>query len=134
MIAPHMDLVGRQAELIERVANANPRTVVVLQTGSPVTMPWLDKVAGVIQAWYPGQECGNAIADVLFGDVNPSGGSRKPSRCGWKTTRHTSTIQVRTGGFATVKASSSGTATTRRKKYAPLFPLRLRSVVYHLPL
>jgi beta-glucosidase len=70
---PHMDLVGRQAELIERVANANPRTVVVLQTGSPVTMPWLDKVAGVIQAWYPGQECGNAIADVLFGDVNPSG-------------------------------------------------------------
>ncbi|MGQ9549345.1 MAG: beta-glucosidase [Roseiflexus sp.] len=70
---PHMDLVGRQVELIECVANANPRTVVVLQTGSPVTMPWLEQVAGVIQAWYPGQECGNAIADVLFGDVNPSG-------------------------------------------------------------
>ena len=45
----------------------------ILQTGSPITMPWLDKVAGVIQAWYPGQECGNAIADVLFGSVNPSG-------------------------------------------------------------
>jgi beta-glucosidase len=70
---PHMDLVGRQNELIERVAAANPRTVVVLQTGGPVTMPWLGKVAAVIQAWYPGQECGNAIADVLFGEVNPSG-------------------------------------------------------------
>ncbi len=70
---PHMDLVGRQNELIERVAAANPRTIVVLQTGSPVTMPWLGKVAAVVQAWYPGQECGHAIADVLFGDVNPSG-------------------------------------------------------------
>ncbi|GIV99844.1 glycoside hydrolase family 3 protein [Roseiflexus sp.] len=70
---PHMDLVGRQDELVERVAAANPRTIVVLQTGSPVTMPWLDRVAAVLQAWYPGQECGNAIADVLFGDVNPSG-------------------------------------------------------------
>lgn len=70
---PDMELVGRQVELVEQVAAANPRTIVVLQTGSPVTMPWLDKVAGVLQAWYPGQECGNAIADVLFGVVNPSG-------------------------------------------------------------
>ena len=70
---PDMELVGKQVTLIERVAAANPKTVVVLQTGSPVTMPWLDKVAGVLQAWYPGQECGNAIADVLFGAVNPSG-------------------------------------------------------------
>jgi beta-glucosidase len=70
---PHMDLVGRQNELIARVAAANPRTVVVLQTGGPVTMPWLEQVAGLMQAWYPGQECGNAIADVLFGEVNPSG-------------------------------------------------------------
>ncbi len=68
-----IDLVGRQVELIEQVAAANPNTVVVLQTGSPVTMPWLDKVAALVQAWYPGQECGNAIADVLFGDVPPSG-------------------------------------------------------------
>jgi beta-glucosidase len=70
---PHMDLPGRQNEMIERVAAANPKTVVVLQSGAPVTMPWLEKVAGVIEAWYPGQECGNAIADVLFGAVNPSG-------------------------------------------------------------
>lgn len=70
---PHMDLVGDQDALIERVAAANPNTVVVLNTGSPVTMPWLDKVAAVVQTWFPGQECGNAIADVLFGTANPSG-------------------------------------------------------------
>jgi beta-glucosidase len=68
-----LELPGEQAALIERVAAANPNTVVVLQTGSPITMPWLEKVAGVIQAWFPGQECGNAMADVLFGAVNPSG-------------------------------------------------------------
>ncbi len=68
-----MELPGRQAELVERVAAANPNTIVVLQTGAPVTMGWLDKVPAVLEAWFPGQECGNAIADVLFGDVNPSG-------------------------------------------------------------
>src|SRR5213076_2300215 len=70
---PDMALPGKQDELVEQVAAANPRTIVVLNTGSPITMPWLDKVAAVVQAWYPGQECGNAIADVLFGDTNPSG-------------------------------------------------------------
>ncbi len=68
-----LELPGQQTALIERVAAANPNTVVVLQTGSPIVMPWLGKVAGVIQAWFPGQECGNAMADVLFGAVNPSG-------------------------------------------------------------
>lgn len=68
-----MELPGDQVELIEKVAAANPNTIVVLNTGSPVPMDWLDKVAAVVQAWYPGQEAGNAIADVLFGDVNPSG-------------------------------------------------------------
>jgi beta-glucosidase len=66
-------LPGAQDALIEAVAAANPRTVVVLNTGSPVAMPWLDRVGAVVQAWFPGQESGNAIADVLFGDVNPSG-------------------------------------------------------------
>src|SRR6266566_4353673 len=70
---PDIDLVGRQNELIERVAATNKNTVVVLNTGSPIAMPWLDQVAAVVQAWFPGQECGNAIADVLFGDTNPSG-------------------------------------------------------------
>jgi beta-glucosidase len=69
----NIDLVGQQNELIARVAAANKRTIVVLNTGSPIAMPWLEQVAAVVQAWFPGQECGNAIADVLFGDVNPSG-------------------------------------------------------------
>jgi beta-glucosidase len=69
----HMDLAGDQNELVGRVAAANANTVVVLQTGGPVTMPWLDDVAAVLQAWYPGQECGNSITDVLSGDVSPSG-------------------------------------------------------------
>jgi beta-glucosidase len=69
----NIDLTGPQDELIRRVAAANPRTVVVLQSGGPLRMPWLGEVAAVLEAWYPGQECGNAIADVLFGAVNPSG-------------------------------------------------------------
>jgi beta-glucosidase len=73
MDRPDMDLPGRQDELVRRIAEANPNTIVVLQSGGPLTLPWIDEVAAVLQAWYPGQECGNAIADVLFGVVNPSG-------------------------------------------------------------
>ena len=70
---PNMDLPGQQDALVEQVAAANARTIVVLGTCSPISMPWIEKVAAVVQAWYPGQECGNAIADVLFGDTNPCG-------------------------------------------------------------
>jgi beta-glucosidase len=69
----HITLPGDQNQLIEAVAKANSNTIVVLNTGAPVTMPWVKQVAGIIEAWYPGQEDGNAIASVLFGDVNPSG-------------------------------------------------------------
>ncbi len=62
-----------QNQLIEKVAAANPNTVVVLDTGGPVLMPWLGKVKGVIEAWYPGQQDGNALAALLFGDTDPSG-------------------------------------------------------------
>ncbi len=58
---------GSQDRLVEAVVKANPRTVVVNQSGSPVTMPWADKVPAILQAWYQGQEAGNALADVLFG-------------------------------------------------------------------
>ncbi len=70
---PDITLPGRQDELVKRVAEANRKTIVVLQTGGPVEMPWLDDVAGVIEAWYPGQECGHTIADVLFGAAEPGG-------------------------------------------------------------
>ena len=66
-------LPGDQNRLIEAIAQANPRTLVVLHTSNPVSMPWLDKVAAVIEAWYPGEEAGSSLAAVLFGDVNPSG-------------------------------------------------------------
>ncbi|HVV24075.1 MAG TPA: glycoside hydrolase family 3 C-terminal domain-containing protein, partial [Pseudonocardiaceae bacterium] len=68
-----IDLPRNQNALISAVAAANPNTIVVLNTGSAVTMPWLSSVAGVLESWYPGQEDGNAIAALLFGDVNPSG-------------------------------------------------------------
>lgn len=68
-----IDLPGEQNRLIAAVAAANPRTIVVLNTGSAVTMPWLDSVQAVLEAWYPGQEDGDAIAALLFGDANPSG-------------------------------------------------------------
>ncbi|MBS1164849.1 MAG: glycosyl hydrolase [Proteobacteria bacterium] len=70
---PSIELPGRQDELIAAVAAANANTIVVLQTGGPVAMPWLDKVRAVIEAWYPGQEAGNAIADVLTGAAEPGG-------------------------------------------------------------
>jgi beta-glucosidase len=66
-------LPGRQAELVARVAAANPRTVVVVNAGAPVDLGWLERVPAAVQLWYAGQESGNALADVLVGDVNPSG-------------------------------------------------------------
>lgn len=68
-----IDLTSAQNQLITSVAAANPNTVVVLNTGSAVTMPWVNSVSAVLENWYPGQEDGNAIAALLFGDVNPSG-------------------------------------------------------------
>lgn len=70
---PDLSLPGGQDELIAAVAAANPHTIVVLETGGPVLMPWLNKAAAVVEAWYPGARGGEAIADVLFGRVNPSG-------------------------------------------------------------
>jgi beta-glucosidase len=70
---PDLELPGKQDELISTAAAANPKTIVVLNTGGPVLMPWVDHVRGIIEAWYPGQEDGNAIAAILFGDVNPAG-------------------------------------------------------------
>jgi beta-glucosidase len=68
-----LPLPGDQDTMIQAVARANPRTVVVLHNSNPVSMPWLDQVAAVVEAFYPGQEAGSSIARLLFGDVNPSG-------------------------------------------------------------
>ncbi|MGA8109776.1 MAG: glycoside hydrolase family 3 C-terminal domain-containing protein [Acidobacteriaceae bacterium] len=68
-----IELPAADNAMIQAVAAANPRTIVVLKSGSALLMPWIDSVAAVLEAWYPGEEDGNAVADVLFGDVNPSG-------------------------------------------------------------
>jgi beta-glucosidase len=70
---PNLSLPGTQDDLVSAVAAANPKTIVVSKTGGPILMPWLSKVPAVLQAWYPGEEDGNAVADVLFGAFNPSG-------------------------------------------------------------
>jgi beta-glucosidase len=70
---PDLSLPDGQDALISAVAAANPNTIVVLQTGGPVRMPWKDEVRAIVEAWYPGARGGEAIADVLFGKVNPSG-------------------------------------------------------------
>ena len=70
---PDLSLPDGQDGLIAAVAAANPNTIVVLETGSAVKMPWANEVAGVIAAWYPGARGAEAIAAVLYGDVNPSG-------------------------------------------------------------
>lgn len=66
-------LPGAQDELIRRVSAVNPKTIVVLINGTPVSMPWLEKTPSVLEAYYPGQEGGHALANILFGKVNPSG-------------------------------------------------------------
>jgi beta-glucosidase len=71
--SPNLILPQGQDALVDAVGAANPHTIVILETGNPAAMPWLDKVSSVLAAWYPGQEGGQAIAQLLFGSVAPSG-------------------------------------------------------------
>jgi beta-glucosidase len=71
--APTLSLPDNQDSLVSAVAAANPHTIVVIESGGPVTMPWVDKVTGVLETWYPGIGGAQAIANILFGEVNPSG-------------------------------------------------------------
>jgi beta-glucosidase len=70
---PHMDLTGEQNALIAAVAAANPKTIVVLNVGSPVTMPWANDVAAIVLAYYPGMDGAISLTNILCGEVNPSG-------------------------------------------------------------
>jgi beta-glucosidase len=72
MDLPNLSLPDNQDAMIDQVASANPRTIVVLESGTAVTMPWIDKVSGVLEAWYAGSKGADAVANILFGDVNPS--------------------------------------------------------------
>ena len=68
-----LNLGEEQNKLIETIAAANAKTIVVLETGSPATMPWIDHVAAVVEAWYPGIRGAEALANILTGQVNPTG-------------------------------------------------------------
>ncbi|CAM3177357.1 beta-glucosidase family protein [Stackebrandtia soli] len=70
---PGLSLPGRQDELVRRVSAANPNTIVIVNAGAPVLLPWLTEVSTVLWSWFPGQECGHAIADILTGRTEPSG-------------------------------------------------------------
>ena len=72
MDLPNLSLPENQDAIVEQVAAANPRTIVVLETGTAVTMPWLNAVRGVLQAWYAGSKGADAVASILFGEVNPT--------------------------------------------------------------
>jgi len=72
MDLPDLSLPEKQDAIIQAVASANPRTIVVLESGTAVTMPWIESVAGVMEAWYAGSKGADAVANILFGDVNPS--------------------------------------------------------------
>ena len=69
----NLDLPSNQDELIEEVCKLNKNTVVVLNTGSPCLMPWVEEAGSILQCWFPGQEFGNSLSDIIFGKINPSG-------------------------------------------------------------
>ncbi len=108
-------LPGAQDELVRRVVAANPRTIVVVNAGSPVLMPWLEEVPAVLLAWFPGQEGGNAIADVLLGRVEPGG--RLPTTWPASEDRLPSTRPVEG-----VLEYGEGTAIGYRRPGEPLLP------------
>ena len=72
MDLPSLSLPEHQDELIAKVAAANPHTVVVVESGGPVTMPWAGQVSAILEAWFAGSKGSDAVANVFFGDVNPS--------------------------------------------------------------
>jgi len=79
-----LELPAAQNELIKAIAKSNPKTVVVVKSGSAVLMPWIDSVPVVLEAWYPGEEDGHAVADVLTGKVNPAASCRSAFRAAWR--------------------------------------------------
>ena len=121
-----LNLEDQQDGLVEDVAKANPRAVVILETGGAVFMPWLDQVAGVLQAWYPGTSGGEAIANLLFGKVNPSG--RLPITYPRDDTQFARSLLTEMAqGKATGEANYAEGATVGykwmdAKKLEPLFP------------
>ena len=121
---PSMALTGNQDALVSAVAAANPRTVVVVKSGGPVLMPWAGQVPAIVEAWYPGEEDGNAVAAVLFGDVDPGG--RLPitfPRADADTPAHTPAQYPGVNGVATYSEGLQiGYRWYDARHIAPLYP------------
>lgn len=122
-----LTLPDQQDALVSAVARANPRTIVVLETGGAVFMPWINEVKGVLQAWYPGTSGGDAIANLLFGRVNPSGrlpisfpkDARQLAR---PALTATDAKGEKTGKVSYGEGAAVGYKWYDAKKLAPLFP------------
>ena len=121
---PSLALPGDQDRLIVAIAKANPHTIVVLNTGGPALMPWNEQVGAVLEAWYPGQANGVALAAVLFGDVNPSG--RLPMTFPVSDAQSATASAERWPGVGNVSAYDEGLLVGYRwydaRKLAPLYP------------
>ncbi len=110
-----INLSAAQNTLVTDVAAANPNTVVVVNSGSAVTMPWVNAVKGVVEAWYPGQEDGNAIASLLYGDVElqrQAAGHLPDRAVPGADQHHRPVARARTAPCSTPRASRSATAGT----------------------
>ena len=122
----NIELPRNQNALVTAVCAANPNTIVVLQTGGPVEMPWVAQVPAIVQAWYPGQECGNAIADVLFGHADPAGRLPQTFPVRWSDNpSHSQDPEIYPGSAGTVRYGEGVFVGYRHyEKYGikPLFP------------
>jgi beta-glucosidase len=108
-------LPGAQDELVRRVNDANPRTVAIVNAGAPVLLPWADRVPAIVLSWFPGQEAGNALADVLLGAVEPGG--RLPTT--WPASEDGLPSATPVDG---VLEYAEGTAIGYRRPGTPLYP------------
>ncbi|MES2067511.1 MAG: glycoside hydrolase family 3 C-terminal domain-containing protein [Pseudomonadota bacterium] len=115
-----MALDGNQDALIGAVGAANPNTVVVLETGGPVAMPWIDQVGAVLEAWYPGTAGGKAIANLLFGKANPSG--RLPVTFARSVDQLPDPAKPHSGDVVYKEGATVGYKWFDAKGIAPLFP------------
>ena len=115
-----MALDGNQDALIGAVGTANPNTVVVLETGGPVAMPWIDQAGAVLEAWYPGTAGGKAIANLLFGKANPSG--RLPVTFARNVDQLPDPAQPHSGDVVYKEGATVGYKWFDAKGIAPLFP------------
>jgi len=131
--APDLTLPNGQDRLVEAIVRANPRTVVVLETGGPVLMPWFGRAPAVLEAWYSGQKGGEAIADVLCGAVNPSGDCRSAFPLAKPNCRTPGCLAIRKAhrsalsGEAAAMARSSPPTTARARPSATNGSRRNRS-------